>query len=72
MGETKRGGRDKGRVRGRNGGPRGLLVLIGPQAPGHTATTSKGRYTSSIAGKCRPTWGTAAGQRGRESKKGHW
>lgn len=66
MGETKRGGKDNGWVRGRVGGPQGLLVLIGPQAPGHAVTTSKVRYTSSTAGKCRPTWGRAAGQREEE------
>lgn len=53
----------KGCVRGMVGGPWGLLVLIGPQALGHAATTSKVRYTSSTAGKCRPAGGRAAGQR---------
>lgn len=56
IGKTKkRGGRDKGWVSGRGGWARGLLILIGPQALGHTATTSKVRYTSNTAGKCRPT-----------------
>lgn len=62
MGKTKRTRRDEGWVRGRVGGPRGLLVIIGPQAPGLAATTSKVRYTSSAAGKCRPMRGWAAGQ----------
>lgn len=63
MVKTKRRRSNKGWVRGIVGGPRGLLVLIGPQALGHAATTSKVRYTSSTAGKCRPEWGRAAGQR---------
>lgn len=51
-----------------------MLVLIGPQAQGHAVTTSKVRYTSSTAGKCRPKWGRAAGQREeeRQSEKGLW
>lgn len=49
-----------------------MLVLIGPQALGHTATTSKVRYTSNTAGKCRPTSGMVVGQKVRETKKGHW
>lgn len=74
MGEAKRGGRDKGWVRGRVGGPQGLLALIGPQALGHAATTSKVRYTSSTAGKCRPKWERAAGHREEERKRdrGRW
>lgn len=45
-------------VSGRLWGLQGLLALIGPGAPGREATTSKVRYTSSTAGKCRPTkWG---------------
>lgn len=75
MGEAKTGRRNTGWVRGTVGRPQGLLVLIGPQAPGHAATTSKVRYTSSTAGKCRPTWGKTAGQKGeerdREIEKGH-
>lgn len=70
MGEAKRGGRDKGWVRGRVGGPQGLLALIGPQALGHAATTSKVRYTSSTAGKCRPKWERAAGHKEEERKRG--
>lgn len=37
-------------VRGETG-MGGGMVLIGPWAPGHAATTSKVRYTSSAAGK---------------------
>lgn len=70
MGEPERGGLDTGLVRGRVGGPPGLLVLIGLQAPGHAATTSKVRYTSSTARKCWPTWGRAAGQRVEGRKRG--
>lgn len=69
MGKTKRSRRDKGWVRGRVGGPRGLLVIIGPQAQGLAATTSKVRYTSSTAGKCRPMRGWAAGQREEERRR---
>lgn len=58
----------KGWVRGMVGGPPGLLVLIGPPAPGHAGTTSKVRYTSGTAGKCRLTRGRAAGH-GEEERQ---
>lgn len=47
-------GKKKKRMRSREvgrEGPREFRVLIGPWAPGHAATTSKVRYTSSAAGK---------------------
>lgn len=64
MGETKTMcKRQRGKFQGVWEGLGGLEVLIGPQAPGYAATTAKVRYTSSASGKCRPTWGGAAGQK---------
>lgn len=65
--KKKRETRSKRCVRVPVRGPPGLLVLIGPEAPGHAATTSKVRYVSSAAGKMSThVWKDC---RGRERKK---